>query len=404
MFKKIINFIVISFLVFNIGITTVKADEKNTSENVETEENIEEIDKAKEDIDNNQTIENFYKYVNGLNLDKELIGDVSVKEYVSNFLKSGEGDISFSSIVKTLINYSLREVNVIIKLLMSVLIIAIIGALMKNLQEAFKNNSLSNVAFFACYSVMMMLLTSSFIVALGIAKDVLQNLMDFMAVMMPVLVFLIGTSGGAVTALTLDPIVLILVSTIPQIYMYGIFPLILGYFVLQFVNNISETYKIDNLCKLIKQIAMWLQGIVLTVFVALIAIRGITSSTIDAVTLKTAKFAIDNFIPIVGKAFSDAITTIAGYSLLLKSAISSVGLIVVIGIIVYPIIKLVIMIFSYRIVAALVEPVADKRMVNSISSVGDSMTMLFSAVVSVSVIFFIVIAIMASAGKFIVGG
>lgn len=404
MFKKIINFIVISFFVFNIGITTVKADEKNTSENVETEENIEEIDKAKEDIDNNQTIENFYKYVNGLNLDKELIGDVSVKEYVSNFLKSGEGDIGFSSIVKTLINYSLREVNVTIKLLMSVLIIAIIGALMKNLQEAFKNNSLSNVAFFACYSVMMMLLTSSFIVALGIAKDVLQNLMDFMAVMMPVLVFLIGTSGGAVTALTLDPIVLILVSTIPQIYMYGIFPLILGYFVLQFVNNISETYKIDNLCKLIKQIAMWLQGIVLTVFVALIAIRGITSSTIDAVTLKTAKFAIDNFIPIVGKAFSDAITTIAGYSLLLKSAISSVGLIVVIGIIVYPIIKLVIMIFSYRIVAALVEPVADKRMVNSISSVGDSMTMLFSAVVSVSVIFFIVIAIMASAGKFIVGG
>ena len=121
-------------------------------------------------------------------------------------------------------------------------------------------------------------------------------------------------------------------------------------------------------------------------------------------TLKTAKFAIDNFIPIVGKAFSDAISTIAGYSLLLKSAISSVGLIIVIGILVYPLIKLIVMIFSYRIVAALVEPVADKRMVNSISSVGDSMTMLFSAVLSVSVIFFIVIAIMASAGKFIVGG
>ena len=251
---------------------------------------------------------------------------------------------------------------------------------------------------------MMMLLTSSFLVALGIAKDVLQNLMDFMAVMMPVLVFLIGTAGGAVTALTLDPIVLMLVSLTPQIYMYVIFPLILAYFVLQFVNNISETYKIDKLCKLIKQIAMWLQGGVLTIFVALIAIRGITSSTIDAVTLKTAKFAIDNFIPIVGKAFSDAISTIAGYSLLLKSAISSVGLIIVIGILVYPLINLIVMIFSYRIVAPLVEPVADKRMVNSISSVGDSMTMLFSAVLSVSVIFFIVIAIMASAGKFIVGG
>lgn len=404
MFKKIINLILISFLILNFNASRVEANEKERQNNKQVEEQSEELNKAKEDIENNSTIEEFYDYVNGLNLDSELIGDISVKEYVQNFLSNGEGTISFGAVVKTLINYSLREINVTIKLLMSVLIIAIIGALMKNLQDAFKNNSLSNVAFFACYSVMMMLLTSSFLVALGIAKDVLQNLMDFMAVMMPVLVFLIGTAGGAVTALTLDPIVLMLVSLTPQIYMYVIFPLILGYFVLQFVNNISETYKIDKLCKLIKQIAMWLQGGVLTIFVALIAIRGITSSTIDAVTLKTAKFAIDNFIPIVGKAFSDAISTIAGYSLLLKSAISSVGLIVVIGILVYPLIKLIVMIFSYRIVAALVEPVADKRMVNSISSVGDSMTMLFSAVLSVSVIFFIVIAIMASAGKFIVGG
>lgn len=404
MFKKIINLILISFLILNFNASRVEANEKERQNNKQVEEQSEELNKAKEDIENNSTIEEFYNYVNGLNLDSELIGNISVKEYVQNFLTNGEGTISFGAIVKTLINYSLREVNVTIKLLMSVLIIAIIGALMRNLQDAFKNNSLSNVAFFACYSVMMMLLTSSFLVALGIAKDVLQNLMDFMAVMMPVLVFLIGTAGGAVTALTLDPIVLMLVSLTPQIYMYVIFPLILAYFVLQFVNNISETYKIDKLCKLIKQIAMWLQGGVLTIFVALIAIRGITSSTIDAVTLKTAKFAIDNFIPIVGKAFSDAISTIAGYSLLLKSAISSVGLIVVIGILVYPLIKLIVMIFSYRIVAALVEPVADKRMVNSISSVGDSMTMLFSAVLSVSVIFFIVIAIMASAGKFIVGG
>lgn len=404
MFKKIINLILISFLILNFNASRVEANEKERQNNKQVEEQSEELNKAKEDIENNSTIEEFYNYVNGLNLDSELIGNISVKEYVQNFLTNGEGTISFGAIVKTLINYSLREVNVTIKLLMSVLIIAIIGALMRNLQDAFKNNSLSNVAFFACYSVMMMLLTSSFLVALGIAKDVLQNLMDFMAVMMPVLVFLIGTAGGAVTALTLDPIVLMLVSLTPQIYMYVIFPLILAYFVLQFVNNISETYKIDKLCKLIKQIAMWLQGGVLTIFVALIAIRGITSSTIDAVTLKTAKFAIDNFIPIVGKAFSDAISTIAGYSLLLKSAISSVGLIVVIGILVYPLIKLIVMIFSYRIVAALIEPVADKRMVNSISSVGDSMTMLFSAVLSVSVIFFIVIAIMASAGKFIVGG
>ena len=44
--------------------------------------------------------------------------------------------------------------------------------------------------------------------------------------------------------------------------------------------------------------------------------------------LKTAKFAIDNFIPIVGKSFSDAISSVAGYSLIIKNAIGSIGFIV----------------------------------------------------------------------------
>ena len=78
---------------------------------------------------------------------------------------------------------------------------------------------------------------------------------------------------------------------------------------------------------MVKKSTVWLQGIILTIFVALLTIRGITSSTIDAVTLKTAKFTIDNFIPIVGKSFSDAISSVAGYSLIIKNAIGSIGLI-----------------------------------------------------------------------------
>ena len=205
MFKKIINLILISFLILNFNASRVEANEKERQNNKQVEEQSEELNKAKEDIENNSTIEEFYNYVNGLNLDSELIGNISVKEYVQNFLTNGEGTISFGAIVKTLINYSLREVNVTIKLLMSVLIIAIIGALMRNLQDAFKSNSLSNVAFFACYSVMMMLLTSSFLVALGIAKDVLQNLMDFMAVMMPVLVFFNRNSWRSCNCIDIRP-------------------------------------------------------------------------------------------------------------------------------------------------------------------------------------------------------
>ncbi len=359
---------------------------------------------TKKELESDKSIERFYDYVNELNLEGELIEGMRVSEYVDKFLDTGESPVEISAILKGIVDYMFKEVGLVFKLLMSVLVITLLSALLKNLQSAFSSGGISNIAFFACYALTIMLLTSSFILGLNIAKNVIQMLIDFMVVLMPVLVFLLSTAGGITSAVTIDPVVVLLVSLTPKIYIDFIFPMILMYFVLQFVNNLTNEHKISNVCKLVKQIAMWSQGIVLTVFVGIIAIRGISANTIDAVTLKTAKFAVDNFVPIVGKSFSDAITTVAGYSLVLKSAVSSVGLIVVIGIILYPIIKMIMMIFAYRVTSAVIQPVADSRMVSAIDSVGDAMTMVLSCVVSISVMFFIIIAIMSSAGRFVVGG
>ncbi|MGL4451493.1 MAG: stage III sporulation protein AE [Sarcina sp.] len=393
--KKIMKF-VLCFLVIFIGVSLpVIAEETNPKTTFED---------TKKELESNKSIEKFYDYVNELNLESELLGGMSVREYVDKFLETGESPVEIEIILKGIVSYMFREVGMVFKLLTSVLVIALLSALLKNLQSAFSSGSVSNISFFACYALTIMLLTSSFILGLNIAKDVIQMLIDFMVVLMPVLVFLLSTAGGITSAVTIDPVVVLLVSVTPKIYIDFIFPMILMYFVLQFVNNLTSEHKISNVCKLVKQVAMWSQGIVLTIFVGIIAIRGISATTIDAVTLKTAKFAVDNFIPIVGKSFSDAITTVAGYSLVLKNAISSVGLIVVIGIILYPVIKMIMMIFAYRVTSAVVQPVADSRMVSVIDSVGDAMTMVLGCVVSISVMFFIIIAIMASAGRFVVGG
>ena len=180
--------------------------------------------------------------------------------------------------------------------------------------------------------------------------------------------------------------------------------MILMGFVLEFANNLSEEHKITNLCGLLKQCILWLQGIIVTAFIALLTIRGITSSTLDAVTLKTAKFAIDNFIPIVGKTFSDAITSVAGYSLIIKNAISSIGLLVIVLILLHPIIKLILMTFIYKLSSALVEPISASRITKSLEAAGNSMVLIISCVLTISLIFFILIAIMAQAGSFVIGG
>lgn len=345
-----------------------------------------------------------YNYINKMKTDVELMDSLDPVEYIKTYIKEGKGNLSFDTISKAVLSIIFKEVKSVLQLVISIVTIAIICSLLKNLQDAFSDESISQVAFYACYALMIMVLSKSFIISISVAKGVIVDISNFMAALLPILITMIGLSGGLTQAATLDPIVLAAVVLIPRIYSDIIIPMILMGFVLEFANNLSTEHKITNLCGLLKQCTLWFQGILITVFIGLLTIRGITSNTIDAVTLKTAKFAIDNFIPIVGKTFSDAITSVAGYSLIIKNAVSSIGLVVIILILLYPIIKLILMSFIYKLASALVEPISDSRITKSLEAAGSSMVLITSCVLTVSLMFFILIAIIASSGRFIVGG
>lgn len=349
-------------------------------------------------------ISNLYEYITNIKTQYEIFNDMEPRTFVEEFMKTGENGLSFKNISNYVIRFTFKEVVASMQLIGSLMIIAIVCALLNNLQSAFSKESLSNIAYFACYGVMIVLITKSFYIGIELAKNTIINMTDFMAALMPVLMMLLATVGGFTEATLLDPVIMGFATVSSRIYVNIIIPIIFMSFVLQFVKNISSDYKINSLTKLLKQIAIWVQGIVMTVFIGVITLRSIAAKTIDLVTIKTAKFAVDNFIPVVGKCLSDAISTVAGYSLLLKNAISGLGLVIILIIVLFPIIKLLIMAFLYKVAAALIEPISDSRTVDCINSVGDSIILLMSCVISVSIMFFIMIAIIAATGKGIIMG
>ncbi|WP_302632698.1 stage III sporulation protein AE [uncultured Clostridium sp.] len=352
----------------------------------------------------NGDLEGLYDYISTMKSDFELINDLDPISYIKNYITTGKGNLSFSKICDAVISLLFKEVKTVLSMCITIVVIGIICSLIKNLQSAFSSDSISEIAFYACYALMIIVLTRTFIISLDLAKDIITEISGFMSKLLPILVVMLGVAGGFTESATMDPIVLGTTIIIPKIYLNIILPLILVTFVLQFTNNISTEPKISNLCSLVKSAVLWIQGLILTVYIGLLTVRGITASTIDAVTLKTAKFTIDNFIPIVGKTFSDAITSVAGYSLIIKNAIGSVGLIVLILIIIYPIIKIFLSSIILKISSSLLEPIADKRITKAVFSAGDSLVLILSSVLCVSLMFFVLIAMMVSAGKFVIGG
>ncbi len=349
-------------------------------------------------------IEQLYNYISNMKSKYELLNDVDAKTYVQDYMKSGDGKISGKKVINAVASYMLRELQASFKILASLVLIAIICSLLTNLQKAFSSEGLSNIAYFTCYSILIIILSKCFYMGVDAARSSISDMTNFMNALMPVLIMLLAGVGGIVQAAVMDPIVLGTITISANLFMDIIIPLICFSFVLQFVNNISEEYKIDKLTKLLNQVVLWGQGLVITLFIGVMTVRGITSKTIDQVAERTAKFAVDSFVPVVGKSLSDAISTMAGYSLLMKNSLSSLGLIIVVVIMLFPIIKLLVMALMFKLTAALIEPISDSRLVNCISSAGSSMILISSCLICVSVMFFIMIAIVAAAGKMALGG
>jgi len=210
---------------------------------------------------------------------------------------------------------------------------------------------------------------------------------------------LLASVGGFTQAVLMDPIIMFVVNFSARVIVNFVFPMIVLSFVLAFVNNLSSENKVKSLSKLFGEVTLWVQGLMLTIFVGIVTIRSMVSSSIDEVTLKTAKFTVDKFVPVVGKALSDALATIAGYSILLKNAIGSLGVIVLIVIILMPIIKIMILGFMFKLSAAIIEPISDSKIVNVINEAGKAVILILSCVICISLMCFIMIAIVAGTGK-----
>jgi stage III sporulation protein AE len=327
--------------------------------------------------------------------------EINFGKIISTFKSTGSIGITFKEVISNLVKLSFSEILGNSKLLIELLVISLLCAILQNLQTSLNNSAVSSIAHYACFLIMALIIIKSFSMVVELSRDTISNMIELTNVMMPPLIGIIALSGGAVSAATIDPIIMVAIQITSDIIKDLILPMSILVVVLNIVDCLSENVRISKLAELLKQINLWAIGFIMTVFIGVITIRSSASATIDQVALKTTKFAIDNFIPVVGKCLSDAVATVAGYSLILKDTISLIGLVLMIFICAMPLIKIAIIALIYKFVGAVMEPVVDSRVVNCLSAVGGSLSIVFASVLSVAIMFFIMITIVASTGRLI---
>lgn len=316
----------------------------------------------------------------------ESFGEVNLTEMLNQAI---QGKINNKTIYQKILKLLGKEVSSSLKILISILVIIVIHGILKSITDNLENTSISQIIYFVQYILIVTLIMSNFTEIIGIVKNTANDLVGFINVLIPLLLTLMVYTENIATSTLLQPIILFISNFIGNIISTILIPIVLIIVVFSIISKISDKVQVDKLSKFLKSGVVWFLGVVLTIFVGVVSLEGTLSSSVDGITAKTAKAAVSSVIPVVGKVLGDVVDSVLGCGVILKNAVGFIGVIVVLGICVMPIIKIGALSIIYSLASAVIQPVADEKIVKLLDEMAGVFKLLLGILCSLSVLLII---------------
>ncbi len=357
----------------------------------------EELWEEQKDVVDLKIIEHYWQEITG-EMD-EFLPHMEFNDIFDWMRGRGESQLDLMGIFKGLCSYLFKEVTANLYLMGRLVILAVIAAVLKNLQQAFSSSKLSSLAQGIIFMLLMSIALQSFSLAIGIGQSVIERMSDLIMALIPLLLTLLASLGSLGSAAIFQPVIIFSASFMVILVKDLVFPLIFLATVLLLLDSFSENFKISRLGQLFKDSAIFIMGFSLTIFVGILSITGVAGAVSDGVTLRTAKFVTGVFIPVIGGMVAEALEAVIGASLLLTNGLVLAGVIILFLSLVFPLLKIISIIFIYKFSSALIQPLGESSLCDCLNTMGNSLLLIFAAVVAVSMIFFIILVIIMGAGN-----
>jgi len=331
-------------------------------------------------------LENFAKS-NNLN-DKQ-----SIKKMINKIL-NGELDISGGDFISELTGALLSEFFGFLPGIISIIVICVFTSIITGMRPGFMKNSTADIIHFVAYAAILLIVLITVFDFIMMTNELVTGMQTLMNIIYPVMLTLLTVLGGTVSAGTYAPLLTILSTVIVNLMTAVILPLFIACIIFTIVGNISNNVKLDKLRKFCSGTAAWILGLTFGLFITAITAYGIIGANIDTVSIKAAKFALSGYVPILGGYLSEGFSVIMAGSMLIKNALGLVSIILLTGYILVPVIKIVVFALVLKLCSGIIEPIADKRVSNMLSSLSGNLYLLVTIILGVGFLFFLSIMLM----------
>ncbi len=385
-----LTYILPFFNVQNHNIAYAKSDSQS-KEAIEDELE-DNIDKALDGIDDSAFDDLIAE------LDKEQQDAINFKSFKSAVLdmtKSGERNI-FEAFYLTTIKMLGKYFAGFLPSLFAIVAICLLKSVLDGMTSNFLNSSTGEIVHFVCYCAIIVILMTGVGDIVAVVTDTTGVMSKFSSITFPVMLALISAVGGIGSSALFSPFVSILASTILQLISKFVLPIFVAIIVFSVVGNISKTVKLDRMTKLIKSGATKFVAVAFGLFASLLTFQGIAGGVIDKFGFSVAKFALSSYVPVLGGYLSDGLDLFTAGMVLTKNAFGLSAVIVLLAVVLFPVLKLIVFQFSVKLIGAIIEPTGDQRVCKMLSLVGDSVSLLVTALAGVAFMFFVLLMIMMS--------
>lgn len=314
-------------------------------------------------------------------------------EIVKNFLNSENSEL-FNDFLPYLISTIFENFTSIVPFFVIIISICLLSSLMGNINS--KSNSSLSVVNLISFSLIAVIVLKLIFDLLSSSFNVLNLIDSQMEVLFPILLTLITALGGSATVVTFQPLLAVMSSLISKFFTSFLVPIFIFSVVFGVVGNLSNNVRLEKFSKFFTSLFNYSVGVCFTIFIAYITINGISVSTIDSISLKTAKFAIKSYVPILGSYLSDGVGLILFSTALIKNSIGVSGILVLFSVILSPIIKILLVILLLKLVSSLLEPVSDAKYSNFLFAVSKSLNMLLVSLIAVSFMYVLSLSLIMS--------
>lgn len=344
------------------------------------------------------TIEEVNKFWEQIGSDYgEFIPEINHKS-IGELIKDN-GTISFKSTFKGILSYLFYEIILNGKLLGTLIILTLFSVILQSMHAAFEKSVVSKIAYFVVYMVLIYITLNSFYLVFTYAKETIDMMSSFMIALLPLMLGLIATFGQVITVTFFHPIIIFLIHVSGLLMTTFVFPLLYLSALLIIVSHLNENFQATHLAELFRSISIGTVGLFLTIFLGVMSVQGTATAIQDGVALKTTKFITGNFIPVVGRTFTDAADTVLSAAQLLKNAVGIIGLTIVVIIAIFPAIKIMAISLVYKLAAALLQPLGNSPIIVSLNIISKYILYVLACLITVTFMFFLSIVIMIVASN-----